>query len=163
MQEWGPVSVVIKKKKVLRLWIKRSWRCFVSVFSVVPQEEQPWCSEWSSVESRVQAEQAPLLHHHDGLQPQLLLCREGRLPQRTEGSATQEHNAPQVTHAWTTRSKCPFTRLMAVHANPLYHITFTDCFPSILSPFPFFFFGQGSWPWCIRWSLRRTGSGHERR
>jgi len=92
-----------KKKwtEVLRIWSKRSWFCLVSVFSVVPQEELPACSAGASAQSRVQAEQDPLLHHHDRLQPQLLLCREGRLTQWTEGSATQEHNASQVRHTCT--------------------------------------------------------------
>lgn len=64
--------------------------------SVVPQEDRHACSEAASAESRVQAEQDPLVHHHDGLQSQLLLRRQGGLTQRSEGSPTPEHHALQV-------------------------------------------------------------------
>lgn len=56
--------------------------CLIFVLSVVPQEERPARGEGSSAQPRVQTQQDPLLHHHDGLQPQLLLCGQGRLAQR---------------------------------------------------------------------------------
>jgi len=78
MQVWGPVSDLNKTFSDFKVKVAG---CLVFVFSVVPQEELPARSEGASAESRVQAEQDPLLHHHDGLQPKLLLCREGRLTQ----------------------------------------------------------------------------------
>lgn len=62
--------------KVRTLAFRKSWKWNLnllsgsaSVDSVVPQEERPARSAAPPAESRVQAEQDPILYHHDGLQP----------------------------------------------------------------------------------------------
>lgn len=80
--------------------------CLIFESSVVSQEERLACSEGASTESRVQAEQDPLLHHHDGLQPQLLFRREGHLTQWAERSTTQEHHTSQVGHSVSLYAQC---------------------------------------------------------
>ena len=82
--------------------------CLISVCSVVPQEERPARSEGASAESRVQAEQDPLVHHHDGLQPQLLFCGEGCVTQWAEGSAAQKHHTAQVEQEGHNVKDCQY-------------------------------------------------------
>uniref|UniRef100_A0A8K9V8S9 Tyrosine-protein kinase receptor n=1 Tax=Oncorhynchus mykiss TaxID=8022 RepID=A0A8K9V8S9_ONCMY len=60
----------------------------------------------------------PVIHHHDRLQPKLLLCWQGCFTERAEGSTTQEHHPPQVVHTHREADTAELYKLLsALHGN----------------------------------------------